>query len=169
MESSYPNRPKQLPVPRPSEIREKALALHKSGVSPRDVADQMSLPLGTVKSWVYRSRNKDAQQLAIVPAETEEIEIPSELIEKQTFYTERMSDAACRLADHVSRLDGEALVKNADRVLKADKTARTALKLDVGSFNPIIQIGVLCQPIQPKRVAAQEVVTLEAESGSFSE
>jgi hypothetical protein len=105
-----------------------------------------------VKSWLYRQRKKDAQSApvaaTILPAETDElIEIPSELSEKQTFYTDRMSDAACRLADYVSRLDGDGLVRNADKISKGDKTARAALKLDTTTGNPIIQLSVLCAPV----------------------
>ena len=145
----------------PPELRRAAIALvREQGLSPRDAAEQLSLSFNTVKSWLAREKKRDlsVQQptpIAIVEVgrEPEEpIELDS-LAEKQEFFQEKMSDAAVRLAQHVSTLEGDQLVKQADKIAKGAVTARASLKLDKGDFNPVIQLAVLMQ--SPARAAAR--------------
>jgi transposase-like protein len=150
---SHPQSRKALPAPLPNDLREAALAAHKAGERAVEIADRLNLKAVTVRSWIRRQRKKDSPaQPVLTPVveivqPQEEIEIPSELPEKQSFYTSRMEDAACRLANHVSKLDGEGLVKAADRLKKADETARRALKLETDRPQCAIQIAVLAAPV----------------------
>ena len=138
-----------LPAPHSKELRDLAGDLYKSGKSYQEIAEVTKLPLSTLRNWCKRdgwklTKAQPDSELPIadgVPADAEEI--PSELSERQTFYTERMSDAACRLAAHVATLEGEQIAAKADKLLKADQVARKALKLDTTTGNPVIQIGVL--------------------------
>jgi len=50
-----------------------------------------------------------------------------------------------KLAAHISKLDGEQLVRSADKLHKAMQSARASLKLDGDRPVPVIQIGILAQ------------------------
>lgn len=133
---------------RSKEQRERARQLFEGGERLTDVARELSIPENTLRCWRRRGKWARAADMILVAAEaTQPTEIPETLAEKQDLYAKRMSDAAVRLAEHVATLDGQSLVKSADKLLKADQTARKALKLDKGEFNPVIQLGVLCQPL----------------------
>jgi hypothetical protein len=136
-------------LPLPAEVRAKALALIASGMTSRAVADELSLALGTVKSWKQRQKKIDARPPApvvakIVTADDSE-PIDDDLAGRQAEYVDRLSRTAVRFARFVDQLDGETVTRNADKILKCDKTSRAALKLDTGTPMPIIQIAVLAQ------------------------
>ena len=163
-----------LPAPHPREVRERARSLYESGEDYQAIHEITGLPLSTLRNWRKRdgwerARSQpepESEPLTVVPAESEEpIDVPGRLPEMQEIYTERMAAAAIRLSEHVSKLDGGELVKQADRLLKADKTARAALKLETDRRVPVIQIGVLCQPVteskplhsyaRPRRISSE--------------
>ena len=139
-----------LPAPHSKELRSRAGDLYKSGKSYQEIAEITKLPLSTLRNWCKRHGWKLAKPDQIEPTVTtaldEPIEIPGSLAEKQAVYTDHMSAAAVRLAQHVSKLDGESLVKAADKLLKSDQMARKALKLETEKPFCAIQIGVLASP-----------------------
>jgi hypothetical protein len=140
-----------LPVPHPVELREKARALYESGMTRREIADETGLSLNTVAAWRKRDGwAKPAQALEMIVPAMEPIEMPASLIEKQEVYTDKMSEAAVRLAHHVAALDGEGLIKAADKISKGDLTARRALRLSEDKPYPVIQIAVLAQQTDSK-------------------
>lgn len=138
-----------LPPPRPAEERSKARELYLAGNSYQEINQETNIPVSTLRNWCKRDGWKLAKsqpnEFEIVPSDAEEVEVPESLAEKQEFYETHMSEAAVRLAAHVSKLDGEGIVKISDKLLKADTTARKALKLTEKQPFQIIQIGVLAQ------------------------
>ena len=128
------------------ELREKARTLYEAGQTRREIAEATGLSLNTIAAWRKRDGwAQPAQALEIVPStEVEPIEMPASFAEKQAVYTDKMSEAAVRLAHHVAALDGENLVKASDKISKGDLTARRALKLESNKPNQVIQIGILC-------------------------
>jgi hypothetical protein len=167
------SRRKALP-PLPVEVRAQALVMHANGVPSIEIADRLNLKAATVRSWIRRQRKKDSlaeqpdlESVIEVDVPEATVEIPDSLAEKQVFYQDRMADAAVRLAAHVSELDADALVKSADKLLKADQTARKALKLEGDKPVCAIQIGVLCQSPQsgrlPSAIRPRKLLKTESE------
>ncbi len=142
-----------LPAPHSRDLRGRARDLYQSGKTYQEIAEITKLPLSTLRNWCKRDGWKlakpDQVDLTVATVPDEPVEVPESLSlrERQEFFQEKMTAAAVRLAEHVSKLDGEQLVKSADKLLKATQNARTSLKLDKQTGNPIIQIGVLCQPL----------------------
>lgn len=145
-----------------------------------DIARELKLPVGTIYSWSKRdawSGRLEAQRLTGIDAETSKtvakvVKVyqsrvePSnlDLAEKQQHYQAKLGDAAVRLADHVATLNGSELVSQADKLLKADQIARKALKLESEKPSTVIQIGVLAQSRDTKRIeqTPAETLTLDA-------
>ena len=168
-----------LPPARPQAQRARAIEAFERGERSYIVARELDIPEGTIRSWraIWRKKGgkvKPTSEAAILQrAESAEVESPEldTLGERQEFFIESASAAAVRLAAHVKKLDGEALVKNADKLHKALASARASLKLDTDRPASVIQIGVLCQPVRPAkrddgrlRSTHNPAVLLEAES-----
>ena len=139
-----------LPAPRPAAERSKARELYLAGNSYQEINEETNIPVSTLRNWCKRdgwklTKSQPVLEFEIVPSDAEDVEIPESLAEKQELYETHMSEAAVRLADHVSKLDGEGIVKISDKLLKADTTARRALRLEPDRPTQIIQIGVLAQ------------------------
>jgi transposase-like protein len=152
---------KQLPAPHPGEIREQALALHKEGTPSSEIADRLNLPPATVRSWVRRQRKKDSPAQPILSPVVEvkqvqpiEIEIPSELSEQARVFEENMREAAVKLSYFVKNLPAAELAAKADKLHKANQTARQALRLETDRPVCVLQLGVLCQSPQSGRLAS---------------
>jgi transposase-like protein len=137
-----------LPPPRPKEERERAEALFRAGRSYQEISEDLKLPLSTLRNWRKRFKwgeKKSDPQAAIAHTDSGEIEPPvfDTLEEKQAFYQEQTQEAAVKLAAHLGTMLAPELVRHADKLSKADKTARAALKLESERVVPLIQIGIL--------------------------
>ena len=132
-----------------------------AGFSCRDVAGELNMALGTVKSWKQRQKKIEARLPApvvakIVPADDEPID--DDLAGRQAEYVDRLSRTAVRFARFVDQLDGEAVTRNADKILKCDRTSRAALKLDNDRPMPVINLAVLCGGNSPARAAQAAIL-----------
>jgi hypothetical protein len=143
-------RPKfSLPSPRSKKERSYCRELYLAGNSYHDISDMTQVPVSTLRNWCVRDGWKKSQPpmdiVVAAPAESEPVEMPDTLPERQEFFVERTSAAAVKLAAHISKLDGEQLVRSADKLHKAIQSARTSLKLDTDRPACVIQIGVLAR------------------------
>jgi len=142
--------------PLPKQTRDKAVQLFRDGLRPFEVANQLELSDSTVRSW-YAKWKRDvakAEMTLAVSTLTEDTEATEEdlsLPEAQQTYDQNFRRAAITLSEHAAKMNASELVQKADKIAKADLVARKALKLDTTKPFPVIQIGILAQPITQRK------------------
>jgi hypothetical protein len=144
-----------LPTPLDTALRQQARTLWEAGESYASIEAELGIRPSTLKSWRKRdawarSVEPAAEPVVIVPVEDAE-PIDDDLEGRQIEYIDRLSRTAVRFARYVDSLDGETVTRIADKIMKSDKTARAALKLDVDRPVPVIQLAVLCGDSPPRR------------------
>ena len=147
--SHLPNR-KAFPTPLPKDLREAALAAHRSGERAVDIADRLNQKAVTVRAWISRERKKDSLLPPVlnssveVKQASEPVDIPDTLDACQQQYERDITRYALTVARHAAGLEGEAAVRQSDKLLKADQISRKALRIqEPVTPNSVIQIGLL--------------------------
>jgi len=155
------------------EAKERAYQLWKEKNDATEIALELAIPASTIRSWKDRYNWPDrlaieqtpgvainAETAATLARHTPARAASSEfdkldLAEKQERYTDAMGSAALRVAEYVASLPGADIVKQADKLKKADEFNRKALKLETEKPSTVINVALLSHSTekQPRLVS----------------
>ena len=141
--------------PHPREMREKCFRLFAEGRCYSDISYETRIPASTLRAWsardAWRQRltiqqnqpSLDTETAITLARQAAEPDIPYDLPSQQERYESNWRQAAVVLSEHVREMPANDLISRADKLHKADQTARKALHIEAAPAPTVINIALL--------------------------
>jgi hypothetical protein len=163
--------------PHPAGLKERGYRLYQQGMSNREIAKKLGVPLNTLARWSSKQKWKLRKELAghvetglsaLAPTNQDTLnklaQLPFE--QKQEHYHTGASNEALRMLEAIKQTPTGDLVRQADKIAKLDATARKALALEEHKPKVVVNVALLTQIAERRRIiAAQEVSTPKLPTG----
>src|SRR5437867_2297731 len=138
--------------------------MYLAGAPMSDIAYELRIAAPTIRAWKKREhwdRQKtiaaenpqmDSEKImALAKRDDLELEIPPELAERQTEYTDKMGEVAVKLAHHIAGMGADEILARSQKVKDIDAVARKALRLEENKPAVLIDLKILSQPVRPSK------------------